>query len=435
MRRTTLAALLVLVTSPVLSAEANTFVPPQSLAVEALSESVTTAFAPTPLSIEDFALEWEGRAPAGVSAELVPGSLQWVRISGLLVLPRARLAVHASGSRGLVQSAGFAQPLSSGSAELPVALMAGPDNAVELSIGGKVHRLRIRFKPRDPALARPELDSSCSRFDLRVSAPGWSYVGCRLIEMKDSALSSVPSLELVVYWEGASALSSEGQTVASAAPGLWILRLRPDPGQVTLVGVDGRTMGIEYQVAERFHHVALSLGLGPYSYQFNGQRGTSVSTVTPEVTLYGSYFINETNRIVAFGVGAFHQTSYLDFGVYLNTEQARLLDNRLAVNLLLGAHVIGFRSLEERFFRFGAPQGIELVYSDAFVRAHNLSAGAFIYPPVGDAKQYYNAWFRWGSTRFFAELNYIAWQESIEGDRIYSRSLGAAVGFPLGRFF
>ena len=49
-------------------------------------------------------------------------------------------------------------------------------------------------------------------------------------------------------------------------------------------------------------------------------------------------------------------------------------------------------------------------------------------------KAYYNTWLRWGSPSFFGEVNYISWEENLEGrGRFYSQSVGVSLGFPLAR--
>ena len=95
-----------------------------------------------------------------------------------------------------------------------------------------------------------------------------------------------------------------------------------------------------------------------------------------------------------------------------------------------------FRSNDQHYLRPGGPQGIEIVYRDAFKRAHNFSVGAFAYPPIND-RSYYNVWLRWGTGKFFGELNFISWREkagTYDSQTVFNRSMGVSFGFPLFRF-
>src|SRR3954469_9950238 len=86
-----LAPVLALVLVHPLTARAAVTQPlPPSLAFEAMSETMPTAFAPAEFSAEDFALEWEGPPLPGVEVRLQGRSREWVRVQDVLVLPRAR---------------------------------------------------------------------------------------------------------------------------------------------------------------------------------------------------------------------------------------------------------------------------------------------------------------------------------------------------------
>jgi hypothetical protein len=150
-------------------------------------------------------------------------------------------------------------------------------------------------------------------------------------------------------------------------------------------------------------------------------------------TLYGGYFITEMMRVVAFGALAIHATPYSDIGVYINSEYLKVIDRRLVINIMLGAHVLGFNTGNEMKYAFGGPQGFELTFHD-IRKGENLTAGAFIYPHI-DQTMYYNVWLRYGTARFFGEVNYISWIEPLSGsDRVYARSAGVSIGFPVARF-
>jgi hypothetical protein len=422
---------------------------PRKLGLETLSESVPTAFAPGNLTISDFAVEWDGAAPAGVRLSLGRESLEWVRVAETLVLPRARLRVEIDGaSGGAVSSLGSFQPVApsgpgSSAAEIPIALLSGPEDriAIRFSRSGVIesHDVRVVFRP-SPKADTVLIDPSCSPFGLKATlqgqktSAGWVFLGCRLIHGQGDRYRTA-SVELLAYWDGSAAARLGDVPVEPIQPGLWSFRLRREPGFLDLVSTapGGPALHIGYEAPDRVSLLSFGAGVGPYSYSFQAPQG-STGRVVPLVTLYGSLFITEANRLVAFDATPIASQAYTDLGVYLTNESFRALDRRVIFNLMLGAHALAFRDGPDEVTRFGAPQGFELIYRDALMSNRNASVGAFIYPPIS-GKLYYNAWVRWGSPSFFAEMNYLAWQEKFGDDRVYSRSFGFSVGFPLFRLF
>jgi hypothetical protein len=447
-----------------LPAHANVTQPlPPSLAFEALSETMPTAVAPAEFSADDFALEWDGPAIPGMSVKLQSRSLEWVRVQDVLVIPRARARFYAErAAKGSAHQAGFSQPFvyeiskepggktQPMSAEIPVALLSGVENEIQVEVldtsasgmgtppitRGK---LRVRFRPR-PETARGPLwvDPSCSRFGVTMESQGaaqqedWLYVGCRLVGV-EGAEHRTSSLELFTLWEGVgNSISVEDLPTPQTSASVWLLRLRSQPGSVRLRGGE-REVTVHYGTPENLHRGSLGAGLGPYSYLFQSSTEETKSG-TAMLTLYGSYQLYDTIRAVAFDATTFSSQMVTDLGLYVNAEQFRTFDRRVALNLMLGAHVIGFKTQGEYLVVFGAPQGIELIVTDFLGKNRNLGAGAFIYPSIG-GKAYYNTWLRWGSPSFFGEINYISWEENLENrGRFYSQSLGISLGFPLARF-
>jgi hypothetical protein len=432
----------------VAQAEAAVMQPMQpSLAYEALSETFPTAFAPAEYGVEDFVVEPVGRPIQGLRVELEPGSLEWVRVQDVLVLPRARARIAYSGSskQGLASQAGFSQPLvpegeSRLTAALPVALLSGEKNQIQVAMG-EVARFRIRFAPRATSpRGLIGVDPSCSRFGVQAVSetagekPDWMYLGCRMIGTEGNPRTA--SLELYVLWEKPSPEAKvDDHPIAQASASVYLLRLRAKPGTVRLSGGAGeRKLEVAYRVAENLHYGSLGVGIGPYSYHYQGG-GEDVESWAPIMTLYGSYQVHDTIRLVAFNATAFNHQLQTDTGFYVNAEQFRTLDRRIGLNIMLGANLIGVRAGNGDYvLLFGAPQGFEFIFTDFLGKARNLSAGAFIYPSI-EGKAYYNTWVRWGSPAFFGEVNFISWEDTTESrGRFYSRSFGVSVGFPLARF-
>ena len=404
---------------------------------QVLSETVPSAFAPNDFEAKDFQLSWIGAEIPGVQVSLDPESLEWVRVQEVLVLPRGRLRVKAMGAvQGEVVSSGLVQQLSpDGTATVPVALMNVESNIITISVqkGAQTFSgaVRISFGEKSGGVY---FDSSCSHFDTRAEfsprlpAHQWMYVGCRWVReaAQDGAVSS---LQLYVYWDGAANVP-----LKSVFPGTYLFQQGGSPGVVHLSEKSpDATVSIFYRMGDRFHNFNLGLGAGPYNFSFSGG-GNSENTYTGEAMLYASYFITESYRIVSFGAFAFESSLTTDIGIYLSSESIRTLDRRIAINILLGAHALGFRPTDTYYLVFGAPQGAEAVFTDFLARGYNASAGAFIYPNINGVA-YYNIWLRYGKGPVFLELNYINWTETISTIAYTSSSVGLSVGFPVAHLF
>jgi hypothetical protein len=437
-------ALAVLWAAPAL---ADTLTLPQDLVGDVLSETVPSAFAPAAFATQDWGLEWLGAPIPGVRVAIEDGSLQWVRVAEVIALPRARLVVEAESiDAGVVESGKFSQPIvvkeSRGTAAVPIALVSNPSNRIHLRVeraGLELDaEIAVRFTPR-PSLERPLVyeDPSCSRTQLRArtgGAPGWMYVGCRVLHTQaEEHVTS--SLEVFVFWDGVGrTIDVDGVPTPEGAPSLWTLRLRSKPGSVvlrTLPGKDGAEppgeVLLTYTVPEVVHDGSLGMGIGPYWLTFrNG--GAETQHATPMPTLYASYAVSDEVRFVAFDATTLDAQLDTNLGVYLLTTSARGIDRRLRVDIMLGATLIGFRTPGEYHLVPSVPQGVELTYVDFLARRHDLKMGGFVYPVSGSS--YYNVWVRWGRSSFFGEVNFISWQATVGGVSFFSRAVGFSLAWP-----
>ncbi|MEK6706084.1 MAG: hypothetical protein AABZ06_09870, partial [Bdellovibrionota bacterium] len=292
----------------------------------------------------------------------------------------------------------------------------------------------IHFSPRQNYdTPRVFFDASCSRFGLSAESQSfrqdeWAYVGCRLVGVEGSDYRA-GSLELLVYWDNVGQdIEIGGVKTESTLVSLWPIRAQWAPGRISFkAGTNEVTLN--YRLPARLYYGSVGLGVGPYSFTFTGD-GVDVTNWVLMPTVYLSYFVTEAMRFVIFDATTVNKQIITDFGLYLNTEYIRTIDRRLALNLMVGFHAIGFRSQEQYYFLFGLPQGAEVIVTDFFKPGYNLSFGGFLYPEIS-GKAYYNTWLRWGSGRIFGEFNYISWSETINSQKFYSRSLGATIGFPL----
>jgi hypothetical protein len=421
---------------------------PTSLPAAVLSESLPTAFAPNAIDVSDFDLIWVGDLIPGVELNLIEGSMQWVRVLETLVLPRARLSILVKKSEsGLVSNGGFSQSFqfdgTDGSVEIPIALISGEGNSIHLQLqrGGNVFRgqVQVRFHPRPEIQNSPNsvsVDPSCSPFRVSAESLGknnhdWAYIGCRLVRVRGQDFRT-PSLEVLIYWDhGKQSIQIGGLETPSTMISVWSFRLRAEGGPVSLQAEE-HEIRLQYRLPKKLHNHALSMGIGPYSFNFKGG-GEDLSTVVAMPTLYASHFITDSMRIVEFGALALESHFFTDLGLYLHFEQFRFLDRRLSMNLLIGGHAVGFKSQGQFYLVGSLPQGFEFVFTDFLTRAQNLVLGAFIYPPIS-GNAYYNGWIRWGN-QIFAEVNYIAWQAEPNQNSFRSSSVGVTLGFPLLRFW
>jgi hypothetical protein len=445
-RRVILFAALLVMGS--VSARASVRELPSDLVREVLSESVPTAFEVFPLSPADFSTEWKGPAPEGVQVSVVPGSIQWVRVSQLLVVPRARLRLVAQGHEAItLRTSGSVETGLSGKIfEALVPLFSGewPPLKLQLKKAGQVreHAFNLKYSPAKSTPVQKNrvfMDSSCSPYlsealgSESLAAHQWAYLGCRMVRSRQGS-AEFPTFEVYLHWDGPQGpVKANGIPIEPAVPGLWLIRLGGERSSVEISDGSGHRFELRFQIPRKLSYASLGLGVGPYGYYFE-DGVTTVSRTLPITTMYGSYFLTESSRLVFFDAFAPGNRWYNDIGFYFNNESSRALDDRMSVNILLGFHVIGFRAASSVAYRLGVPQGFELIFRDAFATRYNLSAGGFFYPPIA-GKTYYNAWFRYGTSRLFAEINYIAWSElGPENEKVYSRSLGFTIGAPLFLF-
>lgn len=431
------------------AAQQPTWELPRSLITATLNESQPTAFAPADLSTGDFALDLGAHADPSIAAAIEPGSFEWVRVGNILVIGRAVVRVTArDASRGSVSYGGRVHAMSARAPDagvrvrealVPVALLAGRQHPLRAQVwrDGVVHTatFTLRFAPRAGHEGLVLFDSSCSPFGLdsaRGSIPPDSllYVGCKsVVTARDDHDSA--TLDLYLLWDQAPDVTIEYLPASPMRDALYVQRVTGHSGKTTVASGNTR-VDLAYRMPEPIHAGFFGLGIGPYYYQLQDDR-LNVETSVQLLTLYAGYIVNPTLRVVYFNATAAHRYGSMDQGLYLSLEQFRVLDDRLSMNLLLGVNVLVHPRHAHFVGRLSAPQGFELVLRDFLARGKNLTAGAFLYPPIAD-RSYYNLWLRWGSRALFGEINFIQWQEPFDGGASKSLALGISVGVPVAGF-
>lgn len=418
---------------------------PRSLTRGTLSALKAMAFAPSEIDAQDFVLDRVSGELAGATVVLEPSSAAFVRVATWVVAPRAVLAIRVPGaSGGLVHYGGASHPLVAGSgvatAEIPIALLSDRSEPVtiEARVGERMASASyvVRFAPRAGQAALLMQDSSCSPWGIRVTRgalprDSWLFLGCRLIRT-ERADDMAATLELYALWDNAGdEVQLDGARLRPVTGSLYVIRAASKPGHITLTA-QGKSVTLAYGIPETLPAAFLGAGIGPYHYSLEDGR-FSADTVTPLLTVYAGYTFTPDVRIVYFNATALHRRGYADNGLYLWLEQARMVDDRLSFNLLLGANMLVYSHDDEVRWRVTAPQGFELVYRDVFGRNYSAMLGAFLYPDLFD-RSYYNVWLRWGSPQLFGELNYIHWKQPHSDGVTSSTSIGVSFGMPLAKF-
>ncbi len=397
----------------------------RAIAREAVDISDEFVFTPNELSSDDFSLE------TGYSWSWIPESSEWVRVNRrfLALKARARLGVPAGTVVRYFDHVFQAGP---DGVILPVVLTQEKGNEIRVE-GTRPAVIPVRFHRRRPLQTEIFVDPSCSSTPIRFQnvklSRSWVQVICRAVHPVQGLGYSLRN-EVELRWEtegregsmvvkGVEVPSEDGVTHRlsfTQTSGTYAVSKGPDSFEVIL------------PVPERFHPFWLSMGIGPYSH------GTTESPATVRAfpTFYAGYHLSDSMKIASFTAIPVKPSPEIDTGIYLVLEQFRGLDDRIGMNLLLGAHALSFTSRGERDSRWSAPQGIELGFRDFLFRGENLTVGSFFYPLIAD-RSYINAWIRFGSGRLFYEFNFLQWQEPIAGGSFAAKSAGLSIGFPLFR--
>jgi hypothetical protein len=424
---------------------------PASLAEEALSEHAPSAIAPADFDAADFALVRSGGDEPRAHVWLEPGSVRWVRVARWAVVPRALLIVNAPGATGgSVTHGGFSHPLvpAGGTARalVPVVLLSGERPVVDVEVVRGSVRTRVsyavRFRPRPQHRGQLYVDSSCSPHGLHraagdLPADSWMHVACRTVRTGRGSGTS-PTLELYVVWDQPGGpVSFNGVPTSPRLPALYTHRVTRGPGSVRL-GASGRELTLAYFLPLDYHAGFVGAGVGPYYYAYDRPE-RKVRTVAPVLTVYAGYSFTPEARVVFFNATTFNRYGFSDSGLYLWTEQTRFFDDRVSFNILLGANFLLYHRVNKFVWRVNAPQGLELIFRDFLSRNRNVTVGGFLYPDISGSA-YYNAWLRWGSPRFFGEVNYLYWREPFTSGAsktltsTKTQTFGVTFGMPLFRY-
>ena len=405
-----------------------------------LSSVIPTLIGPPSLNEENFHVSWVNASIPHVEVNIVDKSLQWTRMKHGLAIPRAQL--HIKGKTidsGSVHYAGFTHPITNGKAEVPIALISGKKNAVQLEIqrGENVYRkkLKVVFQEYQQKQENVYFGSSCSSYFFEKIeehlSDSWVYFSCR-VNMDRRNGQFIPNLEVYLYWDQKNSIIHMNDTpLKEVAPSVYRFKVGKWTSRKLSFKSNHQKFSIQYSLPEKVNLGRVAMGLGPYHYLFE-DGAADVKSLSPLMTLYFSYKLSDSSRLVSFEATSFHPSFFSDLGIYFLIEQGKFFDNRAKLNLLFGGHTLIFKSRDSTYFRPSAPQGFEILFKDFLEPRRTLGLGGFINPGVS-GHSYWNVWIRWGGP-YFVELNYIAFKEPLYKDTVFARSLGLMVGFPLFGF-
>jgi hypothetical protein len=345
--------------------------------------------------------------------EIIPDSIQWVRVNRL-TLPRVKIRVSSPYEKeGSLSGFGHSYTLEKKGLYLEIPAVSHADAAYEWTIPGVGTG---KFWVKITRGFSKSIDSNCQSIRLehgKLPETGFLSIGCTRV-LTRSSQGTVPFYEVEVV----SSLDESGRSYRSTQLNAFNPSLE--------VG----DLKIQSTVPNRFRFFSVGAGIGPYLYSVS-ESGLTERNWIPIPTLYASYFLRDSLRIVSFGSVAPHRKGNADIGLYSWIEQFRGIDDHLSVILLIGARSLVFRTDGVLHTRFTIPQGLELIWREFLIPRYSLHVGGFLYPK-NDGRSYTNTWIRFGKSSVFGEVNYIHWRENLSNDRsVDNKSVGLSIGFPL----
>ncbi len=381
-------------------------------------------------------IEFEKKANVPeVKAQIVDKSLQWIRSSENILLPRARvqIAIKANAEEVTALYDDHVLHFQSNQEGSYTEFFYSLFQSNEIQILYKKQKIaKITFKmdamaSKAPAHRRAHIDYTCNNSQIQFSKMDGEFysVQCKTIRVGDIG-SEEPMLE--VTWIA--------MNFQMKAPVTTVFR-DSNAVKVTLQSDEHYEKVIEIfaSVPKRINRMKFAGGIGPYIFESH-LKAESKTEFAPSAMLYGNFTLGDTTSIRGFEALVTQNPAtkayFNNFGIYFAYDLARLLDNRVQLMALLGGQGLTFAYngvSGETFSQALFPQGFELTYFNAFgIRGNNAGFGMFVFPSSNNP--YKNMWIRYGK-RVFYELNYISWELSERKASMF----GISVGFPLAGFF
>lgn len=373
----------------------------------------------------------EGKFSLGT--RFIPGTLQWIRMDEVLLIPRALLQITVKEplplnfyfeyenqhfiplydpTSGLYQTQIFISLFES----LPVSLYED---------GKKVNSLRIIPK-KDTSKVKHLIDYSCAPYDVEVEGAEDDFlsVGCK-IQRTGSFGEEKPYLEVYIT-------SALYRLKDNSPPPYVVPFYKNGSGSIAVINhlqKEGR-ITVKARVPEKLPRLRFAAGLGPYNLESKSS-GDKITQIAPTVMLYGNLTLNEKSSLRGFDSYSKNTSTFHNWGLYLAWDLASFCDQRCLFTSLLGVQGIDYQHNSSMHYAHEIiyPQGFEFEYRHAFGEPNaKLVYGMFA--SLSQGYDYENIWLRYGK-KVFWEINYIEWGQ----DRNRATMYGLSVGFPLMSFF
>lgn len=410
------------------------------VSTSAISSGITLKDAPTAenrikLNRKDIDINITNFGELKIKAIVDNSSFEWVRFDETLLLPKVRLKIkiNSSDSDFVINYKGssisFQQSKKNSYAELYYSLFER-DEVQVLSKDGKVANISITLNNKKAQ--KVIIDYTCSRNNIEIEGLEDEHfsIGCRTRRIgaygKEKAM-------LEVQWVSPELKVINGDYIPNYAAFLNKLPVKIKVKNVKTL--KEKEISIKAKVPKRLHRLFTAYGFGPYSLHTktvdsNKKVLTKRAPVASALFFYLNYKISDTSSVRGFNAAVLGESKFNNAAMYLGSDFAFSLDNKLYFTTLLGVQYLYFKfddetpEVSEPIF----PQGIEFMYRHAFnIPNYIVSGGVFL--STSDKIDYENIWVRWGKN-YFWELNIITWGK----DDFEARTWGVSVGIPFKGF-
>jgi len=382
--------------------------------------------APIPLDLEDFN-PYATKPLKGLQLEFEKQSVQWIRDSSNLLIPRARLKITLPKTIGppLFYYLGevFSGEFISDKLTYEIDLWINLFNPGSITIKTNneiLSKVVIGRKTSQKSIPSKLIDYSCAPYDLEFTGLEDQYmsVGCRLEQIGPSHQKKP---RLIVTWSASNALLADG----TLPPYRTILR-GGNVAPIEVINNLGQKLNVTIKASlpKRIHRLKTAIGFGPYRFETQSGEQKREEKWAPAFMFYGKYDFLATTSLRFFNATVSRGSLFNNGGVYLAYEIANLFDGRVQVIPLLGAQILNFNYNKDVPNRNKViyPQGFEAVWRHSFgIKNSHLIYGMFI--SGSNTEPYKNLWLRWG-TKIFGELNYIEWKAGTQRVKTYGVSIG-----------
>jgi len=383
-----------------------------------------------PINLLDFKVRTYIQNDIIVKANFIKGSVQWIRTTGNLLSPRARLGIRIYKISPGLHLNHFGRSILPEQrkkylyTELYVSLF-NPGEVVLFEDGKQIGKVIVHALNPKKGTKTHLIDYSCSRHGLKITGLDNEYmsVGCSLSRTGKWGKER-PRLE--VSWA-----STNFRLLDKSFPPYVSILTKTSSVKTTVMDQAGRKreLTIEARVPKRIHRLRTALGFGPYIYEATQDNLKRSPVVAPALMIYANLGLTETSSIRGFDALVIQDSRFNNFGLYFAYELAPAFDGRVSLTALLGIQGLTFQYNKKQtpFSQIIYPQGFELLIRHFGWENYHFFYGMFI--SATDDYDYNNLWVRWGK-KYFWEINYISWGYQGKTAAMW----GLSVGIPFMQF-